>query len=124
MMMPVGVAGCIPQGSSFGEAIESVATARGVSPCTARDAIETAILAGVVTSHIDDSPFRVRRIYRVIVPDPQPQPLPTLRAVRAAADCRAVNAALVSTGGRWAPAARILGVSRQGLAKIIERLKP
>ena len=49
-------------------------------------------------------------------------PLPTLADVRAASERQAVRAALARTAGRRAEAARVLGVTRQGLLKILARL--
>jgi transcriptional regulator with GAF, ATPase, and Fis domain len=47
----------------------------------------------------------------------------TFEAARADFERRFVTAALARAGGRRAGAARLLGVSRQGLAKMLRRLR-
>jgi len=48
---------------------------------------------------------------------------PTLAALRTSCDRQAVNAALARAGGRRAEAARALGLTRQGLSKLMVRLE-
>jgi DNA-binding NtrC family response regulator len=65
------------------------------------------------------SPSALPRAIATLVEAP---PGATLEDARRAFETRFVRAALARAGGRRGPAARELGVSRQGLAKLMARL--